>query len=145
MSQVSRRIVRAEVQEKIIETLLEAIAQLKNKQDIQAFVNDLLTPVERIMIAKRLAIAVLLLKGWSYDATGDLLKVSTDTIARISIILKTNDGYKKTADHLMKTEAGREFWRDVASLAYRLGTPGKTFVDEGLIRHKLGFKKKTLI
>lgn len=145
MSQVSKRVVKAEVQEKIAETLLEAISQLKNKQDIQAFVDDLLTPVERVMISKRLAIAVLLLKGWNYNSIQDFLKVSTDTISKISTILKLNNGYRKTIDNLMKTEAGREFWRDVGSLIHRMGVAKDTFVDEDLIRYKLGFKKKTLL
>ena len=145
MPQVSKRILRKEVEEKVAETFLEAISQVRDKGEVQLFINDLLTPVERVMIAKRLAIATLLLKGWDYRSIEDFLKVSGDTIARVSLVLKTNNGYKKIVDRLAETEAVKEFWRDVVSLAYRLGSSKNVFVEEGLIKHKLGLKGKTLL
>ena len=134
-----------DTERKITETFLEAISQVRDKSEVQLFINDLLTPVERVMLAKRFAIAVLLIKGWGYSSVEDLLKVSNDTISRVSLVLKGNFGYKRVVERLMRTEAGRAFWQDVASLAYRIGAPGRVFVDEGLIRHKLGWKKKTLL
>lgn len=145
MPQVSKRVLRKEIEEKVTETFLEAISQVRDKAEVQLFINDLLSPVERVMLAKRMAIAVLLLKGWDYRSIDDLLKVSNDTIAKVSLIIKINEGYRKIVDKLSKTEAGREFWKDVASLAYRLSNPRNVFVDEGLIKYKLGLKKKTLL
>lgn len=145
MTQVSRRILQRDIEQKVAGTFLEAISQVRDKNEVQLFINDLLTPVERIMLAKRFAIAVLLLKGWGYGPIEDLLKVSGDTISRVSLVLKTNVGYKKVVDRLARTEAGRAFWQDVASFAYRLSSPGKVFIDEGVIRHRLGRGKKTLL
>jgi|SRR3990167_5540087 len=145
MPQVSKRILSKEVEEKMFETLWEALSQLRRREDIQLFLDDFLTPVERIMLAKRLAIAVLLLKGANYEGIRDFLKVSNDPISRVQLAIKHKKGYRVAIDKLIRTEAGREFWRDIASLIHRLGVTSDTFVDEKLVRRKLGIKKKTLI
>lgn len=133
------------IEGQIYETLWEAISQLKDKNDIQIFLNDLLSPVERIVLAKRLAIAVLLLKSTDYETIKNLLKVSGETISKVSIILKMNGGYKLAINKIALTEAGREFWQDIESLIYRLGTPRKAFLPEEVIKYRLGHKKKTLV
>ncbi len=145
MPQVSKRVVSKQVEEKIIETFLEALSQLRNKKDILLFINDLLYPVERIMLAKRLAIAVLLIKGWNYESINNMVKVSNDTISRVSVAIKTNKGYKIASDKLSQTEAVREFWQDLHRLAYRLGVPGRAFADDYIIKRRLGQKSKTLL
>lgn len=145
MTQVSRRVLNKQVAEQIFETLWEAISQVRDKQEIQIFLNDLLTPTERIMIAKRLAIAVLLLKQHDYETIKDFLKVSGETISKISLILKMNQGFKLAINKVIKTEAGRQFWQDIENLLYRLSAPGKVFLPEEVIKYKLGHKKKTLV
>ncbi|OGD85851.1 hypothetical protein A3B51_03270 [Candidatus Curtissbacteria bacterium RIFCSPLOWO2_01_FULL_41_18] len=145
MSRVSKKILNKQIEEQMFETLWEAISQVKDKGDVKLFLNDLLTPVERIMAAKRLAIAILLLRGKDYETIIDLLKVSNETISKVSLILKVNNGYRIAVNKLVRTEAGRQFWRDIESLLYRLGTPGKAFLPEEVIKRQLGHKKKTLV
>ena len=145
MPQVSRRKLNKEVANKIFETLLEAVSQMRSKSEVSMFINDLLSPVERTMIAKRLAIAVLLLKRWDYPSIKDFLKVSNATVSKVSLIIQVNRGYKEVVDKLTRTEAGKDFWRDILVLAQRLGVAKDTFADEKLLRHKLGIKKKTLL
>ena len=88
MAQISKRHLSIQVQDKIIGTLLEAVSQVKGKEDTQLFLNDLLTPTERVVLAKRLAIAVLLLNGWGYESIQNFLKVSSDTVGKVSVIVK---------------------------------------------------------
>lgn len=145
MPQVSKRILSKEIEAKIAETLLEAVSQLRTKSEVADFLQDLLSPVEKIMISKRLAIAVLLLKGWEYPAIKDFLKVSNATVAKISIILKDNVGYKIAVDKVAKTEAGREFWKDVVKMIHRVGTIKDTFIDDEVLNKKFKFKRKTLL
>lgn len=145
MTQVSRRILHKQVEEQIFETLWEAISQIRNKEEIQLFLNDFLSPTERVMLAKRLAIAILLLKEKDYETIKDLLKVSNETISKISLILKINRGYQTVINKLIRTEAGRQFWQDIESLIYRLSIPGRAFLPEEVIKHKLRHRKKTLI
>ena len=146
MTQISRRILNKQVEEQIFETLWEAVSQVRDKKDVQIFLGDLLTPTERVMIAKRLAIAVLLLKQKDYETIKDFLKVSNETISKVSLILKMNNGYKIAINKIIRTEAGRQFWRDIENLLYRFSAPGKVFLPEEVVKYKLGHhKKKTLV
>ncbi|MDO8487105.1 MAG: YerC/YecD family TrpR-related protein, partial [Candidatus Curtissbacteria bacterium] len=133
------------VEDKIFQTFWEAIAKLQNQKEIQMFLHDLLSPTERTMLAKRLAIAALLLKGHTYESVMDILKVSNPTVAKVSLTLNLNPGYKIVINKIAKSEATREFWQDIGSAMYRISSPGKAFMPEGAIKHKLGHKKKTLV
>ena len=146
MSRVSKKVLNRQIEEQMFETLWEAISQVKRKADVKLFLADLLTPVERIMVAKRLGIAVMLLKGKDYETIIDILRVSNETISKIALILRTNNGYKIAVDKIVRSEAGREFWQDIENLIYRLGTPGKVFLPEEVVKYRLGHnKKRTLV
>lgn len=144
MAQISKKYLSVDVQNKITGTLFEAISQVKGRKETSLFLNDLLTPTEKVVLAKRLAIAVLLIKGWGYEAIQSFLKVSSDTVGKVSVIVKINQGYRSVVEKMMRTEAGREFWQDVLKLAHRIGTR-ETFVDDQFLNKKFGYKKKTLL
>ncbi len=127
------------------ETFWETISQLKARAEVQNFINDLLSPPERIMVAKRLAIAALLSRHYNYEAIMSILKVSSTTISKISLLLNQNNGYKTAINKIARAEATREFWQDVENLAYRLGNPRNVFVSEELVKKKLGHSRKTLL
>lgn len=145
MSQVSKRLVHKSIEIKMYETLWEAISQLKSKTDVQSFINDLLSPPERTMVAKRLAIATLLSRNYNYETIMNVLKVSSTTISKVSLLLNQNNGYKTAINKIARAEATREFWQDVENLLFRLGTPKYTFAEEGSVKKKLGHSKKTLL
>jgi uncharacterized protein YerC len=146
VSRVSKKVLNKQIEEQMFETLWEAISEVKNKADVKMFLGDLLSPVERIMVAKRLAIAVLLLKGHGYETIIDLIKVSNETISKIALILRLNKGYRIAVDKLLKSEAGRQFWQEIQNLIYRMSSPGKVFLPEEVVKYRLGHnKKKTLV
>ena len=127
------------------ETFWEAISKVKSKSEVQSFLSDLLSPVERTMIAKRLAIAALLLRGHGYENIKDLLKVSGATIAKVSAVINTNTGYKMVVNKIATSESTREFWQDVENLLYRMSAPGRVFLPEETVKYKLKHKRKTLV
>ena len=134
MSQVSKRKIHKDIEEKMYETFWEAISQLRAKADVQRFLNDLFSPVERQMIAKRITIAALLMRGYGYQAIQDILKVSDTTIAKVSIILNNNLGYKIAINKIARSEATREFWQDVENLFYRLSSSAKAFLPDEVVK-----------
>lgn len=142
---MSRKVLNKKIEEQIYQTFWEALSKLNAQEEIQVFLNDLLSPIERTMLAKRLAIAALLSKNYTYESIMDTLKVSNNTVAKVSIILNNNPGYKVAIGKIAKSEATREFWQDIESALYRISSPGKVFIDKGAIKHKLGHKKKTLV
>ncbi len=105
MVQVSRYPLKKEIEERVFGILLQAIASLKNPQEINEFLEDFLSPVEKIMLAKRLAIAVLLGKGYDYRQIREILRVTPGTIAAVNLKLKyAGRGYKKVVERILKEE-----------------------------------------
>jgi len=105
MSQVSRRTLSKNVEKKMYSIFFNTLARLSNPSDIQDFILDLLGPAEQTMLAKRFAIAVLLVKGYQYGTIKDILKVSQETIARVNMMLNfRGQGYNTAIKRVLKDE-----------------------------------------
>ncbi len=144
MSQVSKKSLPKNIEDKIYLSLIEAIKLLKNDQEVDKFLFDLMTPTERVMIPKRLAIAILFSKGWSQDMICSRLNVTATTVSWVTKMYDLASGFKSVIEKLKSNEANRAFWQDLENILYRMSSPGKVFLDEGIVRNKLGHKKKTL-
>lgn len=111
MTQVSRYPLRADMEERLFEIFWQVLADLKTAPEIRVFLHDLLTPTERIMLAKRLGIALLLIKQYDYATIREILKVSTTTIAHVALWLKTEgSGYRAALMKIIKKEKQEAFW-----------------------------------
>ncbi len=109
MTQISRNPLGKETNQEIQATLWWLLARLKSDFDIRNFLNGLLTKTEKIMIAKRLAIAFLLNRGYNYRDIGDVLKVSTTTVGRIKEAMDKTDNYQVFLTKLEKREQLQKF------------------------------------
>lgn len=145
MPLVSKRVLNKSVEDKMYNTLWESFALLKSKSDIKFFLEDLLSSVERKMIAKRLAIAALLLHGYKYESIKDILKVSRETIATVSLALENNKGYKVTINKIASSESAKDFWKSILKAAHRIGVTQDTFKSDEYLNKKFGFDRKTLV
>lgn len=67
--------------------LYRLIGDVSDPAEAKTLLSDLLTDSERMAIVKRLAIAVYLDKGRSYEDTKNHLKVSSATIASVAEIM----------------------------------------------------------
>lgn len=120
MPRVSKRKVNAAVSQRMKSLLLDVISGLNNNQEIEEFLAEFLTPTEKIMLAKRLAIAMLLVKEYQYESIREILKVSTSTIDRVSYWIK-HEGrtFKKIVENIVKKEKDEEnwhaFWQSISS------------------------------
>ena len=114
MAQVSKYPLKKEVKERIEELLWEVIGSLKSKQETEKFFRDLLSPTEEIMLSKRLAIALMLLKKYDYRTISDILKVSTGTVGKISLWLKhEGEGYRRVLEKIIAKEKWEELWEKI--------------------------------
>ncbi|MDO8487310.1 MAG: YerC/YecD family TrpR-related protein [Candidatus Curtissbacteria bacterium] len=105
MAQVSKYPLNKETQTRLYKLLWQAIVALKEPIETEEFFNDLLTSTEKIMLAKRLAIAVMLIRGYDYESIRAHLRVSPGTINSVSTWLKySGSGYKATVERLLKKE-----------------------------------------
>ncbi|MBI2074947.1 MAG: hypothetical protein HYT83_03880 [Candidatus Levybacteria bacterium] len=117
MTQVSKYPIHKDVEKRMAEILENTIASLSNSEDIKDFLDDFLSPVEKIMLAKRLSIAVLLAKGYQYPAIRQILRVTPSTIAGVSINLRyAGKGYKKMVKKILADDKNREFWQKIEDI-----------------------------
>lgn len=124
MAQVSKYPISKEVEERVFEVLSEVISGLRLRSDINDFLEDFLSPIEKIMLAKRLSIALLLAKGYDYQAIRKTLRVSPPTIASVAISLKyAGKGYKRVVEKIIAEEKMGEFWQKVDDVINDLVPP----------------------
>lgn len=87
---VSSRDMNMAMEEEIEELLVQIISDLKGVGETKALLSVLLTGAERSAIARRLAIALSLTNGKSYEEIRESLKVSSATIAKVQESLDSN-------------------------------------------------------
>lgn len=81
----------------------EALACLRTSQEVAHFLKDLLSEPEIEMLAKRVKIAKMLLEGKSYQDIANTLKVSTGTVGRIGVWLRSaGEGFRLVAKRAVK-------------------------------------------
>jgi uncharacterized protein YerC len=108
----------------MFEILLKTLSDLRNRSEIEEFLQDFLSPVEKIMLAKRLSIAVLLAKGYDYKSIRKTLRVSPPTIAQVALALKyAGRGYKRVVEKILKEEKMEDFWQKVDDVINDLVPP----------------------
>ena len=90
MPHVSRKKLNKKVYQKIGDHFIEFILELKSSTDAKIFLTNLLTRTERVMLAKRLAVIGMLIKGYSFEAVQQTLQVSPSTIDRFWKIIDQN-------------------------------------------------------
>lgn len=114
MPQVSRYPLSKDIETRMFNLFWKSLARLSSPEKIKQFLDDLLSPVEKTMLAKRLSIALLLTKDYDYESIKRVLKVSNDTIAKVKIwLLHGGEGYKMVIGELLKDEKMKEFWQKV--------------------------------
>src|SRR3989338_7673621 len=125
MTKVSRRHLDKELENYIFNIFIKSIADLDNQLDIKNFLDDLLSPTEKIMLIKRLAIAVLLTKGYTYDQIDHTLKVSRPTIMNVSYFLKhgKSGGYQKMANKVLNDQKKAAFFDKIEEILINLSPP----------------------
>lgn len=103
MPKVSRNKLEAKIYEAILGYLVGILTSLTAKEEINDLIDGLFTRTERLMLAKRLAIAALLEQGVSYKEISKTLKVSSVTIGFVkNSIMKNNRSYDSLIKSIQK-------------------------------------------
>lgn len=124
MTKVSRRFLDKELWNRIFEIFVKTLADLKNPADVQNFIEDLLSPTEKVMLTKRLAIAILLAKGYTYDEIDEKLKVSRSTIMNVSFWLKYGKtGYLKSVEKIIGDQSKEALIDKIDEILLQLSGP----------------------
>lgn len=83
MVYVSKKKVDPKIESVLADQLLSFLAAAKTKREAATLANELLTDAERAMLAKRLAVIVMLERGRSFQEVEHALKVTPQTISRL--------------------------------------------------------------
>jgi uncharacterized protein YerC len=85
MPHVSQKRLHPKIEKEIQEEFIKVISNLKDRKEIVAFFNGLLSKTERVMLAKRLLVLYFLEKGSDSQEIADSLNVSTATVTRLNL------------------------------------------------------------
>ena len=117
MTQVSRFMLRPEVWEKIFDLFTDTFLRIKDKKRLNNFFDNFFSPTEKIMLSKRLAIAVLLAKGNDYASIKNTIRVTDGTISKVNLLLKSNRaGLRLAVEEILKRDAGKIFWQEISDM-----------------------------
>lgn len=98
------------IQNQVYKILYQVLSDTKAEGELETILQTLLSESELDAIAKRLAIAVFLDKGQSYDHIRSTLKVSSATIASVA------ENMNKKGMQMAITKVKAEEWADVWSI-----------------------------
>ncbi|MDO8639268.1 MAG: YerC/YecD family TrpR-related protein [Candidatus Daviesbacteria bacterium] len=105
MTKISSIPIQAKRMGIFISNLWNAITLIENKNETTDFFKALLTPTEIRMMAKRVQIAKMLIKGYKYEDIRNFIRVTDSTISSVNNQLQFgNGGYIKTIERLIKIE-----------------------------------------
>ena len=114
MPHISSKKLKKETLNRLYGEFGKAFEKSARKSGTKLFLGNLLTRTEKIMLAKRISIAVLLAKGYSYPSIRQMLRVTPSTISNVSLNLKYSDkGYRKIVEKILRDEKMNEFWQKI--------------------------------
>jgi len=88
MARVSRYPLDQALENEMFRQFWRSVAQLRSAEEVASFFSDLLSHTEEVMLAKRFAIAILLLRGKKPVEIAATIKVSFSTISSVAAWVK---------------------------------------------------------
>lgn len=114
MTMISNYPLNEEVKKRVFEVFLNTIKDLKTNNDVDNFLEEFLSPTEKIMLAKRLSIAVLLSKDYDIRSISHILKVAKNTIVKVNLLIKHKKGFiYNLVIKINKDQKFTEFWSNL--------------------------------
>lgn len=100
MTRLPKRPLPIPTKEKILENFTIFLNSLEGRREFDDFCLFFLSRTERLVLAKRLQIAIFLIKGYDYQRIGKALDTSAGTISRISEMLRKQGEIAKLIDEV---------------------------------------------
>jgi len=122
MAQVSKRRVKPEITSKIFSLLFDVIGSQSDTSKFKILIDGILSPTEKIMIAKRIAIFFLLTKQIDWKSICDILKVSNASVSKCRMILINNTEMNVVLNGLIKKKQTALFFEEIFLLFFGPGT-----------------------
>lgn len=117
MPRVSRIPVNKSIKEELEEYFVSLISSLNNSNEIKQFFQDFLTKEEKLMLAKRLMLHLMLENGYKPFQVQQVLSISRETVRTHSNVwARGGSVYKKIIKKIAKKETAKRFWERVEKI-----------------------------
>lgn len=123
MVQLSKRKVKPEVEVKMFKLIFDIVGKQNNSEQFYGVVDGLFSPIEKRMVAKRLAIFLLLVKKVEWTTICNILKVSIASVSKCQMILINNNEIKNSFNLLVSKEEITIFFDELLLAFFGPGTP----------------------
>ncbi|MCL4374953.1 Trp family transcriptional regulator [Patescibacteria group bacterium] len=115
MVYVSKKKLPDQIWEKIYQVFLKVMDSSVNAGKFHECVDEIFSPSEKIMIAKRITVIYLLVKGVDPPIIADTVKVSTATVAKFALLsFQPNSRLAELMRSLLKKEKLANFFENLA-------------------------------
>lgn len=122
MTRISRFKLRNEELEELVDHFTYLISSLTSKSEIENFFTEFLTREEKLMLAKRLVLFMMIQKSYSPTTIQSTLHISYETVRTYTNqFTNKNAIFKKTIQQLIKREKSKEFWKKVDTMLRPVG------------------------
>lgn len=129
MPHVSRRNLPKKTEIELINSLKIVVRRTTKNGEIEKLISSLLTKTERLMIAKRLAIVVMLKEKVQEQDIADALHVTKETVERLKLLYQLHsEGYEVAIKKLQDEKIYKQFKRALISLARYAGRAAGGYV-----------------
>lgn len=110
MARISSRKLTPKLQNRMFYIFWKSLADLGSVRELEFLTNDLFSPVEKVMMAKRFLAAILLLQGLSFRRICSLLRLSPNTVNSVAKkIRRRNRGYGQVLTAILKRPETHKF------------------------------------
>ncbi len=141
MTQISRFKVNADVLEKLNDLLFELLSN-KSKDAFQIVLRDLISPTEKVMIAKRIGVIYLLEKNIDQRTITSIMKVSLATVSRYALLIRSSRTIPNALEKLITKERTRLLVSQLFELLFPPGTMHTNWKSSWKLRAEIERKKR---
>ncbi len=143
MTRISKFKLEKRVLDKLFTLFFEIVGKTNNREEFQKVIVDLLSPVERVMVAKRITVTYLVLKGIDYKIICETLKVSPTTVAKFTLLLERSEGMVPLFKKMLRNEKIELFLAELFSEIFRPGVRGVDWRSAWDLKRSIQQKKET--
>lgn len=117
MPHVSRIKLEGKTEQALIRNLELILSKISKEEDMTDFLTSLLTPTEKLMLAKRIAIIILLKEGISESHIASFLHVTRVTVSRLRFFF---EAHGKGYNIALKVLASQKLMKELRNTLLRL-------------------------
>jgi len=143
MIRISPYKINSETYEKVFAVFYEVVGKGHNKKEFNHILFELLSPSERIMIVKRIAIVYLLMKEIDYVTICSVLKVSNSTVSKFRILMEDSQGVVPVLRKMVSLEKITLMFEELFSEIFAPGVYGVNWKAAWERKIALRIKKQT--